>query len=584
MQQSSYKILAEHFADKTGLYVEFVPGACPSTDGKSITLPTEVNETAVDGLLGAVLHETAHVKHTVSPYEVFINTSEFFQACINGLEDIRVDYLTSLKYPNSFDFIRELTQRVIDNKTAQLLAEPFQVQVLKALILKAEGFDPKTLYKSAETLAAFDRCEHYIAEARACADTWATVKVARRLMIDLIDDEAKKEELNKEAGKAEKAFDQLQKKDQEFRQARSERGTLRTSADEKYKQLNNQYRAKSRLETDLNNTPRVTDRAKELIEKIEGKQRVIETMNKDYQAAANAANAACDAKNKASNEFYQAQDELKAADQAIKQATPLANNQGGKGVSLGGFDALTKADLTPDVSTAALETKTIDEIIADALIQRKDEVVIDDQGNRLNADSLAEYETAPDKLFAVKETRHDLTKIAFVLDVSGSMGSFSSLDTKMSLAFTALDVLLRAVKGAIDMGAPCDVALYAFGSGNKRVLNSLENYDTAKTMTMIKQAQNEIGGGTCLLDAVNTVSADLTAEAEKRTMIIITDAEIEQKDTDGLLNKTSGDCKQIYIAIQADMSDTIRELFGRNNITNAANAMDIIGQALYQAI
>lgn len=582
MRQESYKILAEHFADKTGLTVEFIDGACPSTDGSTvITLPTEVNDKCVDPLLGAILHETAHVKNTASPYDVFGGKSEFFKDCINCLEDIRVDYLTSLQYPNSYDFIRALTQSVIDRKSEQLTKEPIPVQVLKSLCLKAEGFDPKALYKDPVTQAQFTQCEKYIDQAKACVDTWGVVSVARRLLIDLCaQDPQKNKELQVKAQGVEDSTKKMREIEQQYSQGTAQEQSLGEQLHEKNRQIRKQRQVLDRLQRQSYRPTQGSAERQELEKKCAEKGRVIETMSKDYDKSAEEYRKNEQERNAMRQAYSDARTDTQKREQEIKDETKHVNP--GRGLSLSGFGALDAEALKPDF-TAKLETKTIDEITAEALLARKDEIIVDEQGNRLNNEALADYETEPDKLFAVKEPRHDLTKVAFVIDVSGSMGGFED-GSRLRLAFDTLDVLMRSVKGAIDQGAPCEVSLYAFGTECKRVFEGLAHYETEKTKLLLNKERYNCGGGTDLLNAVNKVSADLLSEAEHRALILITDADVNHDHCTEIINKTSGDCKQVFIAVHANLSGKTAELFGRNNILDRKSAMDVIGQALYGAL
>lgn len=610
MKQESYKTLAEHFAEKAGLRLIFEPGACPSTNGDYIVLPTEVNDDFVNALLGAVLHETAHIKWTEPAKRVLRNRSELLRVCINALEDIRVDTLTSKRYPNSLDFIRELSNHVIENKRDGLRAEPLPIQVIKALCFASEGFDPAAIY-DADTLALFERCRGFIDAARRGANTLDIVKLARRLLIQLIGKDNKPKPRRPEGGGAgepgegeqseegegapggtlEEYADAADAAEKDARRLDEERNKKREDYNEqgkklqqKYNQVKRQQQAASRLERDKNvaeqqGNQETTDKARE---RLEQKQKVVKLMSEDY--------------NKDFADYQREQKKLRDLEQQYESAQRAADNADinidttldlmgadyGEGLSIGGFDAIDPGELKPEDGIIQLDKKTIDEIIAEALIEKKDELVLDEQGARLNSGALADFETAPEKLFNQREQRHDLTKIAFILDVSGSMGDFSS--GSLRTAFEALDVLLRATKDAIDQGAPADVSVYGFGSDCIKIFGSIADYDTQKAQEQINDMRMRIGSSTEILLAVNKVSEDLLSEADNRALVLITDAAVSQEDVTAIINKSSGDCKQVYIAIDGNLHGETEKLFGDNNIIGGKDALDVIGRALYRAI
>lgn len=586
MRQESYKILSEHFAEKTGLQVIFQENACPSTDGKTIILPTLINEEYADALLGALLHETSHVKHTIPPEQVFRRLGDFARHCVNALEDIRIDALTCKQYPNALDFIRELSQDAITRLGDKLRADPVPVQVIKGLVLQHSGFNAKEIYPSAETQALLDKCEHYIAEAEACKNTWQIVNIARRLLIDLIGKEDKKQKLMEAASKAQAAQEKLEQINSDYREKYSQLKEQSEELRDQYKNIRRQQsqQHKYEREADIAEGNGKADEAAKAKAKASGKQKVIDLMNEKYKKDSEAYNKTDKEHEDLKREFYDTESERDEADQDIAdEAEALRGIEPGRGLSINGFNAINKEAIKPQQSLFELPTKTIDEIIAEALIKRKEEAEIDEQGSRINEPYLAYYETEAEKLFAIREPKPILTKIAFVLDVSGSMGGFDP-ENRLGLAFNALDVLLRSVKNCLEQGAPCDVSVYAFGDNCKRVFEGLTNYKSQEAMQQINALRDSCGGGTDLLNAVNTVSADLINEAENRTLILISDAAVGQKDCQEIINNTSGDCKQVFIAIDGYMRDASLELFGDNNITNKENALEILGKALYKAI
>lgn len=587
MKKESYRILAEHFAEKGGLRVTFEDGACPKTDGKEIILPTEVNERCVNPLLGAILHETAHVKHTADPREVFDELSQVECQAVNALEDIRVDYLTSLKYPNSLDFIHELALTAVDSGKAELNKEPKPQQVLKGLCFIHDGFNPADIYESADVLAKIKDVEHFILEARDAKSTWEIIPIARRLLIELIGQQLTPQQKTKlvnmadQGGQIEKSKEQHR---QECNEANAETNRLNQERNKLYKEMRRNQRAEyrhqneaARAEAEGNKEEKAKAEAK-----AAGKGNVVKLLQKKDQELDANGTESYDRAAKAHDAFNKDNEKLEAIAEEFQELVDGAGCSFGDGLKINGFDALKGSDLKPDY-TAALCPKTIQEIIAEALLRKKEEIVIDENGSRLNQSALADFSTEPEKLFAQKEPRHDLTKIAFVLDVSGSMGGWGE-SSRLGQAFNALDVLLRAVKQSQEDGAPCQVSIYAFGTEPAKIIDDLEHYEANNVRKAIDEQRYRCGSGTNLLRAVNFVSEQLIQEAEHRAIVLITDASVNPGDCAAIINNTSGDCKQIYIAIDGDLYGEIGALFGDNNILKPEDAMRVIGGALLKAL
>ena len=138
MANETYRIVAKHFAKTINVQLEFQEGANPSTDGRKILLPTEMEETLIDVTMGALLHETAHIRMTDFSYNNGNSgVSTEMMLCLNALEDIRIDHETFKLYPNARGFQGALIDHCIESaKTMQKIAdEILACKILKAIII-----------------------------------------------------------------------------------------------------------------------------------------------------------------------------------------------------------------------------------------------------------------------------------------------------------------------------------------------------------------------------------------------------------------------------------------------------------------
>lgn len=592
MKKESYRVLAKHFAERSNIRIEFVEGATPSAGLACITLPTEVNTDYINPLLGALLHETAHIKYSGNPSDTMGKLGDTGKLCLNTLEDIRVDYLTSLKYPCSYDFVRALVTDVLERKADVLKAEPNFIKILKGLCFQADGVNIDQLY-SAEVMQKVHQVAPYIKKAQACKSISEVSLLARQLLIDLLGSEEKlsQEDLEKIKGYSKQAQDnsELSKKaEEQLASSNEERTSLYESLRSNSKAIGRQQGVLRRFQKDRNLEEQKADsqekmqRLQELDKKLAGKQAVIDALaqqNHELHQQYSKTDQDISAANQLRYDAARLVDAgIESLEKALEEAGLILN----PGLSVNGFSALETSKLE---KAEGYTGKSIEDLVKEALLDKRDQVVSDELGLQLNSQRLSELYTNIDALFTTRQEEHCLTKVAFVLDVSGSMGDWSDWSS-LGLAFYSLDLLLKSTKEAINQGAPADVSLYAFGSYCKVIAENIESYDTERCSRRITSERSYLGSSTRLLDAIEYIQADLEQHADKKTIIIITDAQVEKSDLHALVNNTNGDCKYIFIAVNGQYSGNSieQELFGDNNIKTKEQALEIIGRALMQAI
>lgn len=98
-----------------GISVKFVEGACPQTDGRTITIPPP-NVTEWEEWLqvrGYIDHETSHILFT--DLKEFEPLNDFQRLCLNALEDARVNECMRLRYGGSRENLSGMYRRTIKN-------------------------------------------------------------------------------------------------------------------------------------------------------------------------------------------------------------------------------------------------------------------------------------------------------------------------------------------------------------------------------------------------------------------------------------------------------------------------------------
>lgn len=159
----TFKILAEHFSDDTGVKLT-VSGTEAKADivNKEIFLPENISMEMFDVTLATLLHESYHIKHTKG-LRKSVDCSSVEGLVLNVLEDIRIDAKILKKYPNGPNLYKNLIE-YIDDKNSALGVLPKEVRILRRIILESYNnpiFD-KHIDKSPEVQQFFDDNKEFI--------------------------------------------------------------------------------------------------------------------------------------------------------------------------------------------------------------------------------------------------------------------------------------------------------------------------------------------------------------------------------------------------------------------------------------
>jgi hypothetical protein len=254
--------------------------------------------------------------------------------------------------------------------------------------------------------------------------------------------------------------------------------------------------------------------------------------------------------------------------------------------SLLGFNALDKDKLLDKNYVDIPYNQCLDELIKEVLILKQEEYQQEETG-KLNLRRLHEVFTEPDNMFVEKDTRQILTRVTFVVDVSGSMDSFASAeDRRNDLCSHALNIVASSFKKAILANAPGEMKIYAFGDKAVETIPSADQF-SAVSPSVLLQWRDKAGGSTNLSRCVNLIVNEVTSDPEYRNiLVIITDAEVDSEELQEMTNNIStGDVKVLYIAIGSGLhTPEAQELFGQNNITNKENAVKILQDVMMQGM
>ena len=613
------KVVARHFSDDNKTQIVFKDNASPCTDGKKIILPTTVNPDYTDNVIGSLLHETSHIKYT--KLDAMQGLSKAESTCLNVLEDIRIDEKTQIQYPNSKYFYKKLVEEVVSTKHKQLNDEPIPVRILKSLIFTAHGFSPSSIYDS-DIFKRLEKYLPYVDIAKTATETVELIPHAEELAKELFgeldkengdggdntdgekqdgdnessqsqgspdgdgdsadgddgeetesgfdtDDssdggkqsgsgKAKKQkpsDVVKEIEKLKKELDDLQQQEND---ARSKTKTQVDEENKAYrnKRANRRKRDRSHSDEDKEKYQKLTDKHNEKQQKAYDK---IQELRREIQEIRTKGNACHDEQRALIDKLQEVEhDGFRFSDDA----------------ELSGFKALDSDKVQASTELSIESTQTLDEVIAETVIARRDQKFEDDNGANLNPRQYGSLYTDVDSLFLDEEKKQYKTKVALVLDVSSSTGHASDSGSRAEVIFNLSKIIAEAILKAEKSGAPVEFTIFGFTQNVVELCNN-ENYNGNKLYSNLCDFRYTHQDGTNLVKAVNLVADKLRDDADSDSdlvAVVLTDAEVCDYELKALANQScSHNVRFGFVAVHPSLYEDKRDdafnfLFGDNVI------------------
>lgn len=617
--QDTYKIIARHFAETIKVKLVFEEDVTPMTDGQTIFLPTEMKKELIDITMGALLHETAHIRMTDFNSMRGLNAGQM--KCLNVLEDIRIDHATFELYPNARGFQRALIDSVLDSeeKNKMLSKEPFPIQVLKGMILKANFYDPTKVYPKTvcETVDKFQRFIDDSKKANTNEILNLSIELASLLMDESFE-KAKEQEKNGDSGDegSNSNFAIDMKKYQRLMDEYNEAQNTIDEIKQNIRQIAQEYndsvddykdlRRKSKLnqtqleklkaeknEKDKNGSWSDSNEQEQFENRIKEKSDQVSKISKDFADSESKTRCLEQNVRKCEQDVMQAkQKKQEVTDEKQILAVQMFSQKPDDEVELLGFNALKDQDFTPDSSPIdGLDlSKSLDELIRETIVLKYEKDHIDEEGNKLNCHRLADIYTDYDNLFMDEHKQEKKTQVSFIVDASGSMDGYdyNGKYSSKSLALGALKTLCGAIKRAILNGAPVDFSIHAFGNDVVEIVPSSDDYIENELDQKYQKARSITGYGTNLSRTVTLVNEYMSEkEGDDRIVIILTDACVDERQIVQLEKEAMSDqAKFMFIGlnVEENENDSAWELFGDFNITNTENAIEILEKSLMTLI
>jgi len=594
------EVIAQHLAGNLNVRVNFVEGATPCTDGKAITLPTDLNKDVLMEMLGVLVHETFHIKHTSMDDFNHPSLSRAEQDVLNVLEDIRVDSLAVAQYPKAQELYEMLFIYVFNKHRAQMKDEAMAQKVLKHLILMARGADGIYYDNKALDIINALNLRSFIDTAKNTHSTYALIapakQLTRLLMGELRDRRHKGTQTEgtegNEAGKG-AHVEQIEKQGKVVKEAddrKSEALTDWMKASEeargKFKARKGAHRRMKLNETKSRNYTREAqytsdtkeaERQQSLADKAEARK---SQARKDMSEADSDYHDASETRSRLNKQLEQARKTLSnEAERLAKMQEDEDNDDSVWGVNehldVNGFNALNKADITEQYLDIEMP-KSMDDIIREFFVCKQEQKQTNDEGARLNNNKLSNLLTTSRDLFTEIEDVEHKTRVTFLVDNSGSMQS------KTEVVTNALGTLLDSLQRVIDAdNLPLEVGVYTFDD----TVECIKAYDEQTGGKDIAERYHA-RGSTELLKAVNTI-AEIVQDAgddAENVCIIMTDAGVFYNEIRELANQARTDMKCLYIGINASLGCREAEELFKHNIKRSGEIVDVLSSALLESL
>lgn len=604
---------SEHEEVKDDIRIIFDEHITPQTDGKTIYLPTSMNEDRLWELLGALLHEALHIRFTDmdSIDREFHNDSSLFH-CLNALEDMRINWKAMECFPKTKLFFHALYYYLAKSKKAELLKEPITFQIIKTLLLSNDDF-PVYSEKGVELIKKYDlnRFQEIARNAESVADLQEPAKelyeilkkIAGEDLAGLGDSDLEnflknlKEDLEKMVNgqgdttrDLQKEYDKLNderaKLNKEWKRLHRKMATNKTrsrnleaEADDLDKEAdeaaaNGDNATANELRNKANHKRKLSDAAKYRGDEAENDLNEIEQKQIDNRQKLEQIRSLLDKARKKLDELKGQLEDL------LKNGTESqVAGFGYSPVTISGLEALTKQDLCYKHEYKL--PKTLEDTIREVFLRKKEDKEIDDEGNRLNRSNLYRIATDNQRLFDAPVQPWDKTKISFLIDMSGSMHG-----TREKLVNTAFAYLYNSLMEVlVNDNLDVEIGVFSFDSE----VYTLKNFDEDKNGEQVLEEYHP-RGGTCIKESLNTVikKMDESGTNEKRIVILLTDAEVYEDELVQLKNGVNfEDTNVIFIGIEVGkwaMEQPAAKSLFMDNIEDDSDVVKILTNALVRSI
>ena len=589
---NAFEIVARHYAEKASIKLTFKDKCSPSTDGKSkIILPKCMNEDKLLATIAALLHEAHHIKLTgdielacqriyregqakhwfgnIGSYQL----NNFYQFLLNLCEDIRIDNKVLSKYEGAKYIYQELIDLAnnIRKEDKQISDHTNKFIVLTQQIwLYALEFDESN-YFAPEIIKDFiskkkEKLDIILADVKSANAVFNLVRPVDqlgKLIKDYLQmkDEKQPGEGNKEATKKlkEKLKEKLQEQKKESSDLEKSKEKLKKEKEDISDEIGDTNKNRSKMQEKKNKLP--ADERDKLEEKIEKSYDEEKELRKKKDAAEKKLRKLYKEKQEVESEARETEEDIETI---VEAKGDLSSEdiidieiEDPSGYSLNGFEQLNKAT---KLMGANYEDMLSFESNLNAIFKRLEhKETYNNNTGKLNLKSIHKifnHEGDIDDIFRYdKLTEKFSNKIIFLLDVSGSMGSYAGGGHKNKIVWDCLMNMVKVIE-ANKEACSIEYGIYTFASRSQfGEVKAFEDESVTETSLAKKYRENYFGGGTAICDALENcydVFEDKSHNKDKKFIICITDAEFGYSDMNTILKEYDArQEKHIFIGINS---------------------------------
>lgn len=600
-----YRMLAEHFGKDDRVRV-VISGNEAKIEGDTIYLPENVPESVQGVLLATLLHESYHMRMTDRDnIDRLVDHKEHKKNVLESLEDIRLNGKIITDWPNAGNLFHDLHEYYETKSGADFEKLNWQVKAVRNMIF--QGYGDNELFKKFEStdpkvVAWFgkhqDFADEIIKKAQAAPDTEALVPLVDEILDRLFPLDEKREKQKQQA--KQDAKDEA-KKGGEARKEQKGKQDGGKGAFQKAKDLDNKAREQEKDAARENAQAKQDEKEANKKDEAGDKAGAKEKQNKadDHKKKADEHQKQADKLNKEAAPHYKDLDEKQKEFQAAKgkaeqaeqkaqaaQAQLAQLDQDGEQAQQDGMDGLSEVGVgfnkidPQDFVVRKLVTANIEDEVLEFLKNRDIRMVSSNQG-KIDAKKLPTY-FMPDSLFKTEVQSVAKTRIHFLVDVSGSMGSYlpgDGGDKKSVLATEAVLGISKAIEKGIAEGLDLEYGILGFDTSAHEVKNYEEGLDSQK----VKDGLSPRGGTdpTAVIEQFENEHQPDNATT-KQVVFMISDGQFGSDAYKFLEQRLGGHIQWIFLGIGVSdrYNDESRDLFGRYNVQRAQDLKKALGRAL----
>jgi uncharacterized protein with von Willebrand factor type A (vWA) domain len=541
---SHFETIAKHFANKLTTRVVFKAKATPMTDGTTIILPKSLSDENLLPTLGALLHESHHIKYTdMSAMKPEMEWTEGYhkasQFLLNLLEDIRIDHKVFKEYPSARILYKKLLDTVFSDKDfdKSQITEMFII-LTQHIYLYGVGFE--NLFYRKEIFTKFyneskkelDTIIEVSKKAKKTKDLHTQVKRLYGLLKDFIKKENNLKSLKNHITKSKAKSTEMQNEIDDHKKQIVDNSKRIGKNQDKISKLR-----KEKYDEDL-----TAGEKNEIEQEMQDLKTECDKLNKSNSIQQTKEDKIYSEKNQLEKQIERIEEMLEKCDDKeesldIEAMFDEELTHGSSNDYLNGFKSLND---NCKITSKKEEIVDFEDCMRHIFKRLEQERNLNNSTGKINLDKVYKIFNSQEDNYndifiqnRMKESYNN--KIIFLLDTSGSMGSFSSI--KNQTLFNCVSSLMKVIEEKKeDYNIEYSVGLFS------DMFKEIKKFDEtiSEEMFYARYRNKFMGGNTNIYTALDDCYKLLEDQAhikDKKFIIVFTDAEFTSDDSNKILDE-----------------------------------------------